>query len=111
MDADDDVICGTMSNVFFVTNKIISTLALDYCGVNGVMRRHVIATLQDNGIDVTFPSFKPSEFADLDEVFVSNSQFGLLPVRQCGGREWAVGTMTREIMALRAENGICECRV
>lgn len=111
MDADDNVICGTMSNVFFVNNKIISTPTLEHCGVNGVMRRHIIATLQVDGIDVAFQSFKPAALADIDEVFVANSQFGLLPVRRCNDRRWSVGEMTRKIMALMADNGIGECRV
>lgn len=110
MDADDNVICGTMTNVFFVTNNNINTPTLDRCGVNGVMRRHIIATLQDNDIDVTFRSFTPSALADIDELFVSNSQFGVLPVRRCEDRHWAVGEMTRKTMALMADNGIGECR-
>ena len=40
MDADGHIICGTMSNVFFVKDKSISTPPLDQCGVVDVDRLH-----------------------------------------------------------------------
>ena len=110
MDADDNIICGTMSNVFFVTNKSISTPALDRCGVAGVMRRHVIEMLRAQGIDT---HIKTVNFADLrttDEVFVSNSQFGVMPVRSCADMQWPVGDTTRNVMSILADNGVAECR-
>lgn len=110
MDADDNIICGTMSNVFFVTDNSISTPSLRRCGVEGVMRRHIIETLRVQGIctqirDVKFPDLK-----DVDEVFVSNSQFGIMPVRSCSDLQWPVGDTTRKVMSILADNGVAECR-
>ena len=109
MDADDNIICGTMSNVFFVTNNSISTPSLARCGVEGVMRRHVIETLRARGIDTHIRAVNLVDFKNVDEVFVSNSQFGVMPVRSCAELQWPVGKMTRSVMSILADNGVPEC--
>ena len=110
LDAEGRVICGTMSNVFLVNDDRIVTPALDRCGVQGVMRRHVIATLRDRGRGVEEANLSERELLAADEVFLSNSQFGVLPVRRCDDSEWPVGDVTRQVMAMLADGGIEECR-
>lgn len=110
MDAEDNIICGTMSNVFFVTNNSISTPALDHCGVAGVMRRHVIEILRAQSIDAHIKTVNLTDLRNIDEVFVSNSQFGVMPVRSCGEMQWPVGDTTRNVMSILADNGVAECR-
>lgn len=109
LDADDRLICGTMSNVFVVANKSIMTPALDRCGVAGVMRRHTIETLQKIGTSVDICDISLDEFRQSDEVFLTNSQFGILPVQRCGDNLWPSHTVTRAIMAKMADSGIEEC--
>ena len=109
MDADDNIICGTMSNVFFVTNKSISTPSLTRCGVDGVMRRHIIETLRAQGIDTQVKTVNVVDFNEADEVFLSNSQFGVMPVRSCAEMRWPVGEITRNVMSILADNGVAEC--
>ncbi len=110
MDADDNIICGTMSNVFFVNNNAILTPSLDRCGVKGVMRRHVIQTLEEQGVDVHIQPVTLADLQDVDEVFVSNSQFGVMPVSSCSDLHWAVGKTTQKVMSIMADSGVVECR-
>lgn len=110
MDAADNIICGTMSNVFFVTKKSISTPSLERCGVAGVMRRHVVETLRGQGIDTHIQTVKLVDLKNIDEVFVSNSQFGVMPVRSCADMQWPVGETTKNVMSILADNGVAECR-
>ena len=111
MDADEHIICGTMSNVFFVTDKSISTPPLNRCGVEGVMRRHVIETLKEQGFNITIQPYPVSELERTDEVFLSNSQFGLVPVKSCANTRWPVGEITQNVMSILADNGVPECRL
>mgnify|MGYP001814747499 FL=1 len=110
-DADDRLICGTMSNVFIVKNQEIRTPSLERCGVAGTMRRHVIETLGREGRAVDVSDLDEKDLVDADEVFISNSQVGVVPVQRCGGHKWPVGDTTLELMALLATNGIDECRL
>ena len=110
MDADGHVICGTMSNVFFVSEQSISTPPVDDCGVAGVMRAHVIASLAEAGQNINIEKLDLVDLDAVDEVFVSNSQFGVLPVASCGTMRWGVGEVTRNVMTCMANAGIDECR-
>ena len=110
LDAEDNIICGTMSNVFFVNDKSISTPPLDRCGVEGVMRRHVIETLDQQGIAVAVQPYLRAHLGVADEVFLSNSQFGILPIKRCSELEWPVGEVTQNVMTVMADNQVPECR-
>jgi 4-amino-4-deoxychorismate lyase len=109
-DADDRLICGTMSNVFIVIDQTIRTPSLDRCGVAGTMRRHVIEMLSKEGRGVDVSDLNEDDLINADEVFISNSQIGVVPVHRCGSHKWPVGKTTGEVMALLAETGIDECR-
>ncbi len=109
LDASEQLICGTMSNVFIVSNESIITPSLHRCGVEGVMRRHTIETLAAKGIAVNIRDVGETEFYQSDEVFLTNSQFGILPVRRCGETVWQQHPVTRDVMAMMARNGVAEC--
>lgn len=109
LDADGRLICGTMSNVFTITDNSISTPSLDRCGIEGVMRRLVITALQQRDLTVVVRDISESELLDADEVFLCNSQFGVIPVRCCGDSTWAEYPQTRSVMSIMADSGIAEC--
>ncbi len=106
-DADGRLICGTMSNMFVVRNNTLCTPSLDRCGVEGVMRRFVLQLLEQAGETVEI-----SDVESLDgctELFLTNSQFGVLPVRRCDETEWSPGPITKDVMRRLADAGIEEC--
>ena len=111
LDADERLICGTMSNVFVVRNKMIATPAVVRCGVAGTMRQFVLDLLEKQGTDVEVCDLVWDDLVAADEVFITNSQMGLLPVHRCGDQRWGVGGITRDVMKLLADNGIAECRL
>ena len=110
LDTDGRLICGTMSNVFIIRNSVLITPAITRCGVSGIMRRHLINVLQEEeGINIEVRDIAADELNSADEVFLSNSQFGILPVRACASLQWAVGPSTRHAQNLVARNGVPEC--
>jgi len=110
-DADDRLICGTMSNLFIVRDKIIKTPSLERCGVAGTMRQFVIDLLKREAIDIDVIDLIETDLVDADEVFIANSQMGVVPIHRCGNHKWAIGDTTRKVMKLLATNGIDECRL
>jgi len=109
LDGEGRLICGTMSNVFTISDESIATPSLQRCGVEGVMRRHAIAALQQRDRAVVVRDISASELLSADEVFLCNSQFGVIPVRSCGEKTWDVHTVTRSVMSVLAGTGIVEC--
>ncbi len=110
LDADGKLICGTMSNVFLVRKNDIVTPSLKGCGVQGIMRRHLIESLRDKGRATIEREVPLRELAKADEVFLTNSQFGVLPVRRCDDTAWPVGSVTRDVIKVLGSAGIAECR-
>ncbi|MCO4810295.1 MAG: aminodeoxychorismate lyase [Gammaproteobacteria bacterium] len=110
LDVEDRLICGTISNVFIVKDKIVRTPSLDRCGVEGTMRRLVVRLLGQEGHNVEICDLMEEDLATADEVFITNSQMGAVPVHRCGNYKWSIGEQTREVMRLLANNGIDECR-
>ncbi len=108
-DTDGRLICGTMSNVFVVHKQLVATPILDRCGVAGVMRRHVLELLSVSGPDTRECVLDWNSVTSADEIFLTNSQFGVLPVRMCDQCEFGVGPTTRAVMSLLANSGIEEC--
>lgn len=110
LDADGRIICGTMSNVFIVRDNRVMTPSLERCGVAGIMRRLVIEELGLAGQPVEITDLDVDALVTADEVFLTNSQYGAVPVSRCDSSEWPVGPTTRAVMTMLAKRGIHECR-
>jgi 4-amino-4-deoxychorismate lyase len=108
-DTDGRLICGTMSNVFLIKGSRVFTPAITRCGVSGVMRAHVLQLLEEAGHDCAVRDVMPEELHTATALFLSNSQFGILPIRRCDSHQFDVGSSTREIQSLLAANGVPEC--
>jgi len=109
LDTDTRLICGTMSNVFITTQAVLITPAITRCGVSGIMRQQVIGWLEGAGVTCDVRDFDIEELGMADEIFLSNSQFGVLPVSRCGEFDWSVGPITQQAMALASDHGVTEC--
>ena len=110
LDTDGRLICGTMSNVFIVKKSAVITPAVTRCGVAGIMRRHLVSLLQkEAGIACEVRDVAADELNAADEVFLSNSQFGVLPVRTCTSMQWDIGPITRRAQTIAAGDGVPEC--
>jgi 4-amino-4-deoxychorismate lyase len=110
LDTGGRLICGTMSNVFIVKESVLITPAITRCGVSGIMRRHLINLLQEEeGMECDVRDVAADELSSADEVFLTNSQFGLMPVRACTSTQWAVGPITRRAQTIAGNNGVPEC--
>ncbi len=76
-----NVVDGTMSNIFAVKDNQVFTPDLSLSGVAGVMRNTIIELAEKCGLSVFEKNFTKSELELADELFLSNSLFGIWPVR------------------------------
>ncbi len=109
LDIEGRLICGTMSNVFLLIDNTFVTPAITRCGVSGIMRRKLLETLDARGVGFDVRDVDVGELADARGVLLSNSQFGVLPVRKCAGREWRIRDEIRAVMAAVRKAGVAEC--
>lgn len=75
---------STIANVFIINDDIIRTPALTEGCIAGVMRRHLVETLQDAGYTVLEESISVRDVKNADEIFLSNAINGIRWVRQFG---------------------------
>ena len=62
------------------------------------MRRNLLKIADKLSINYEATKIQPDMLNDADEVFITNSQIGIWPVRACGKLRWQPGPMTRLLM-------------
>lgn len=103
--ADEALMCnvaghiteGSTSNVFVVKRGVVTTPFLEDGILDGITRRKIMSL-----IAVAETHVWPGDVRDADEVFLSSSVRGVLPVTRVDGApvgEGAVGPVTRDLMA------------
>lgn len=75
---------GSRSNIFLVKGKELFTPGLDCGCLPGITRRAVWDLAKKYHIGVYEGAFTMRDFADSDEVFLTNSLMGIMPVNRCG---------------------------
>lgn len=109
LDARGRIVCGTMTNFFCVRDERLLTPSLAEAGVAGIMRRIVIEQAPMAGFDVSKATLRIEDIRDEDELFVTNSQIGIWPVRRFGERALGRAERTRRLMERLASIGVEEC--
>jgi 4-amino-4-deoxychorismate lyase len=79
-DVDDNIVCGTMSNLFLRRGSTLMTPMLDRCGVAGVMRRWILETAADMSLRAAEGRIRWRDLSEADEVFMSNAVVGVRSV-------------------------------
>lgn len=89
LDTEGNVIGGTRSNLFVVSQGKLVTPDLSSCGVAGVQRERVMARALQQSTPLQVRSVSLDEVLHADEIFLMNSVIGLWPVRELEQRHWS----------------------
>jgi len=109
--ADEALMCdsrgriaeGASSNLFVVNNGALFTPGLEIGLLAGITRMRVIELARGAGIDVTEGKLLPADVRGADEVFITSSIRGVLPVARVDGNTLAgtvPGPITTRMMTL-----------
>ncbi len=109
LDTEDELISGTMSNVFMMIDDVLVTPDLRFCGVQGVMRKNVLRYARDMNILVEERAVRSEELRSATEVFVTNTVRGIQPVVTLLSlpmevQQWPIGTITLRLMNKLSEH-------
>lgn len=94
-DTDGHVIGATAANLFAVRDGTLFTPRLHRCGIAGVTRAWVMT--RETVVEADLAT---DDIESADELFLTSSLRGILPVARLGGREWTVGPMIRRLQGL-----------
>lgn len=103
MDNNNHVIEGTMSNLFIVKHNCLYTPMIDQSGVNGILRNIIMALAAENQIALIEKHLLQEDVIAADEVFVTNSIFGIWPVKQIDTQVFQVGKVCKTLQGLFSE--------
>jgi len=104
-----EVVCGTMSNLFFTRVGILITPPLNECGVGGIMRQAAMQVAQSMGIEVQERIVNKADLKSADDVFLSNALIGIRPVAELAGINYQRSDVTKRIMQGLFDMGVVEC--
>ena len=97
LDCENNVVEGTMSNLFAIKDGVLLTPSLERAGVKGIMRDFVVETALSMGLETREVSLGLDELKKADELFVTNSVIGLWPIRQWDKQRYCKGVTTAEL--------------
>lgn len=100
----EQVIEGTMSNIFAIKDQQLYTPDLNQSGIQGIMRQII---LQQQPVKVA--TISPDFILQADELFITNSVIGVWPIIQLEQQNYAVGSVTQRVAQQLAAEKQREC--
>jgi 4-amino-4-deoxychorismate lyase len=86
-DVDENIVCGTMSNLFLRQGSSLLTPRLDRCGIAGVMRRWVMEQADSLGLTALEGRVRWADLRRAEEVFLCNAVLGPVSVGEIQDRQ------------------------
>lgn len=99
LDDDGNVIEGSTSNIFVVAGGEVSTPSTDSGGLPGIVRARVLALCDRLEITSRVRDLTVRDLRGADELFVTSSLRGVVPVTRLDGVRVAVGPITQQLAA------------
>lgn len=92
----------TTSNFYLVKNGVVKTASPD-CGILiGITRKVLIDAARESGITVEECNMSPEEIPTADELFVTSTTKGVMPVSNCDGKKVGDGNPGPVTLKLRS---------
>lgn len=107
LDTESNVIEGTMSNLFLITQSGLLTADLSQCGIEGVIRQRIMAWAYQNDIPCSLNKhLRLEDVFAADALFICNSVIGIWPVKQLENMTYA---LDNELMQRLLKDGTLTC--
>lgn len=99
LDLDGHVTEATTSNLFIVKNKVVWTAPLEVGILDGITRRYMLDQARALGLETRVEPFSMEAVREADEVFVSSTIKGAMPVCRIDDQEYpkGYGPVTRQL--------------
>jgi 4-amino-4-deoxychorismate lyase len=107
LDIDDNVIEGTMSNLFIILpDKKLITPDLSLCGIEGIVRQYILDNCEELAYTCDVKNISMENIYAASEMFFCNSVAGIMPVRQLADHKFPAQLATNEISQFLISRGV-----
>ena len=96
-DTGDNIIAGTTSNLFIISESNLITPDITECGIAGIIRECILELAADMGLETSISTLTDKDLYAADEIFLSNSVIGIWTVRQLEQHKFKPGPWTDKI--------------
>ena len=100
LDFNENVIEGTMSNIFGVKKNVFYTPDIKFSGIKGIMRNKILKLLKTKKEKYKVKKITLKELLNFEEIFICNSIFGIWSVTQILKKKFPFGKKTKELIDL-----------
>lgn len=104
LDARDNVISGTMSNISLLKEGELITPDLSLCGIAGVARQRIMEIVAGWGWRIRVQPVSLSMLMEAEEVLLSNSVIGVWQIIELQEKKWQPGNLTKKIRCVLHES-------
>ena len=104
VDDKENIIEGTMTNIFFARGKMLFTPLINQSGIKGVMRQIIIEKSKKFFEKVEEVNIKKTEINSYNEMFITNSILKIMPVRQLEKKKFKISRDTIEFIKYFSDN-------
>ncbi|KHE12847.1 4-amino-4-deoxychorismate lyase, partial [Aeromonas hydrophila] len=88
---------GVSANLFWRRGRTVFTPDLTHCGIDGIMRRHVMAMLKQMSIELRVVEAPLESLWQAEEVWLTNTLMGIVPVTGIGETQYASPVLIRHL--------------
>lgn len=81
---------GSYTNIFCVKDQVLYTPDEESGILNGIMRETVLKMAEELGINTVLGKISNELFNESDEIFITNSLMGIMPVRRVENKEYDI---------------------
>jgi len=107
LDIDDNVIEGTMSNLFVVyPDKKLITADVSLCGIQGIVRQYILDHCAELAYTSNVKKLSLDDVYSASEMFFCNSIAGIMPVRQLAKHKFSAQLAANEIKQFLISRGV-----
>jgi len=96
-DPDDNIVCGTMSNLFVFEQGVLLTPPVTRCGVAGVQRALVLELAHARNVPTRVTEITLDRLLAAEESFLVNSVSGIRAIGTLGRRTWNAAPLTARV--------------
>lgn len=97
LNLNEQVIEGTMTNLFVIKEGVLYTPDIILSGIKGVLRGIILELAKINDIPFKVTSLTQEFVLSADELFVTNSVIGIWPIKSVAGTVYSLGPWTKKI--------------
>jgi len=100
LDTEGELIGATASNLFIVSDGVLTTPDLRFCGIRGVVREQVLSAANKAGIGTEERALRPDDLIGATEFFITNAVRGIRPIVALDELHWPIGVITTRLAAI-----------